>query len=364
MSHDFDSDISLRHVILKIQDYALACFKGWKLILLLALLMGLFVFILKKDAPNMYKAELTFMLNEDESGGLAGLSGVLGSFGIGLGSSESNLDKILELAKARRVTQNAIFSEVTIGGKKDFLANHYIQMLKDHDEWTLDGGLFSAVEDSMILESFSFSHDSISLFSIKENKALKKVHGSIAGNEKEVGKLNCYYNELTGIMALIVECNNEELAVKLTNAIFNKLSEFYIEKSVEKQSYDLKIIKSKYDSISYALSNVEYKLASFEDSNQGLFRKKDLLTKSRLSTEKQKLQFMIGKAEEQLQIAQITLDNRTPYIQVVDRPLLPLTPQNNTPLFFFIFGFIFGGFLAVGYIVIKKLYKEVMTNNE
>ena len=165
-------------------------------------------------------------------------------------------------------------------------------------------------------------------------------------------------------MALIVECNNEELAVKLTNAIFNKLSEFYIEKSVEKQSYDLKIIKSKYDSISYALSNVEYKLASFEDSNQGLFRKKDLLTKSRLSTEKQKLQFMIGKAEEQLQIAQITLDNRTPYIQVVDRPLLPLTPQNNTPLFFFIFGFIFGGFLAVGYIVIKKLYKEVMTNNE
>jgi len=363
MSHDFDSDIPLKNVILKFQDYALACLKGWKLIILLCLIFGLIFFLLKKDDPKMYKSELTFMLNEDESGGLSGLSGVLGSFGIGLGTTESNLDKILELAKTRRVTQNAIFTQTTIDGKSDYIANHYINMLKEHEEWNTSGGLFSVEEDSLNLEDFSFTHDSIAAFTTKENKALKRLHGFIAGTDKKQGSLNCYYNELTGIMALIVDCQNDELAVKLTNEVFNKLSEFYIEKSVEKQSYELEIIKSKYDSINYTLANVEYKLASFEDSNQQIFRKKDILTKSRLSTEKQKLQYMLGKAEEQLQIAQITLDNRTPYIQVVDHPLLPLKPQNNSPIFYFIVGFIFGGFLAVSYILLMKLYKEIMSNN-
>lgn len=363
MSHDFDSDIPLKSVILKFQDYVKACLKGWKLILLLCFLFGLLFFLLKKDDPKMYKSELTFMLNEDESGGLSGLSGVLGSFGIGLGSSESNLDKILELAKTRRVTQNAIFTQTTIDGKKDYLANHYINMLREYDEWKVGNGLFSFEEDSLNIDDFLFAHDSISIFTTQENKALKKVHRLIAGTDKKEGSLKCYYNELTGIMALIVDCQNDELAVTLNNEVFNKLSAFYIEKAVEKQSYDLDIIKSKYDSINSTLASVEYRLAAFEDSNQQIFRKKDILTKNRLSTEKQKLQYMIGKAEEQLQIAQITLDNRTPYIQVVDHPLLPLKPQNSSPLFYFIVGFIFGGFLAIAFIVIKKLYKEIMSNN-
>jgi len=364
MSHDFDSDISLKYVILKIQDYILTSLKAWKLILLTAFLMGLFVFLIKKNKPEVYKSELTFMLNEDERGGLGGLSSVLGSFGLGIGSGESNLDKILELAKTRRITQNTIFTKIDIDGKNDFLANHFIQMLQEHDEWTKKDGLFMPEDDSLSLENFIFNHDSIENFTILENKALKKIHGHIAGNDYKNGILNCYYNELTGIMALIIDCYNDELAVSLTNIIFQKLSDFYIEKAIEKQSYDYDVIKSKYDSINTTLANVEYRLASFEDSNQNLYRKKDILTKNRLNSEKQKLQFMSGKAEEQLQIAQITLENRTPYIQVVDHPLLPLRPQNNSPLFYFIIGFILGGFLAVSYVVIKKLYKEIMSNEE
>lgn len=363
MSHDFDSDISLKDVILKLQDYAKACLKAWLLIGILAIVFAIIFVLLKKNAPKEYNATLTFMLNEDERGGISGLAGMLGSFGLGIGSSESNLDKILELSKSRRITQNAIFTKCIIDNKEDYLGNHFIALLEEHNQWYEGSSLFSSDEDSLSLENFRFSHDSIAAFSTLENKALKKVHAEIAGNDKKEGVLYCYYNELSGIMSLAIDSYDDEIAVSLSKTIFEKLSDYYVDKAVEKQRYDFEIIKEKYDSINNALSSVEYRLAAFEDSNRDLFRKKDILTKSRLSTEKQKLQYMSGKAEEQLQLAQLTLDNKTPYIQVIDYPLLPLKPTNRSIFFYLILGLFLGGFLGVSYVIIKKFYNDTMSSN-
>ena len=364
MSHEFESDISLKHVILKVQDYIRTCFRSWKFIGLSAVLLGLLVFFVKLNNPNTYQANLTFMLNDDQNGSLSGLTAILGSFGLGSlgGAKESSLDRILELAKSRRITQNAIFAESTISGKKGFLANHLIEILEENNEWEASG--FFESEDSLSLKDFRFEHDSLDIFNTLENKALKKIHKEIAGNENYTGILDCSYNELTGIMTLSIEGYNDEFVVKMVNSLFENLSTYYIEKAIEKQKYDYDIIKEKYDSINYALSNVEYKLASFEDSNKNLYRKKDILAKNRLSTERQKLQFMSGKAEEQLQLAQLSLENKTPFIQVIDKPLLPLKPTNNPPVILLILGCFVGGFLATSFVILKKFYLEIMSSND
>lgn len=364
MSHYFDSDISLKAVILKLQNYVKACLKAWKFIAILAILFAIAFVLIKKSAPKVYNATLTFMLNEDERGGISGIAGMLGSFGLGIGNSESNLDKILELSKSRRIAQNAIFTKCVINNKEDYLGNHFIAILEKHNEWYKGPGFLSSDDDSLSLENFRFSHDSIEIFSILENKALKKVHVAIAGNDKKEGVLYCNYNELSGIMSLIVESYDDELVVNLSKTLFEKLSEYYIDKAVEKQRYDFEIIKEKYDSINNALSSVEYRLAAFEDSNRDLFRKKDILLKTRLSNEKQKLQYMSGKAEEQLQLAQLTLDNKTPYIQVIDYPLLPLKPTNKSIIFYLILGLFVGAFLGVIYVILKKFYHDIMSSNE
>ena len=38
---------------------------------------------------------------------------------------------------------------------------------------------------------------------------------------------------------------------------------------------------------------------------------------------------MSGKAEEQLQLAKISLDNKTPYIQVIDLPISPIKAEDR-----------------------------------
>ncbi|MBT8231126.1 MAG: hypothetical protein HKO66_16290 [Saprospiraceae bacterium] len=363
MSHEFDSDISLKDFILKIQEYFRACLKSWKFIGIIGLLFMLLFGLLTFNQAKEYNAQLTFMINEDEGGSYSGLTSILGQFGLG-GSQESNLDKILELSKSRRITQRAIFDTVMIENEEDFLGNHLIKEMKANNEWKGDNGMFSVSEDSLNLKDFLFTHDSIEVFTTKENKALKKVHSILAGDNNQKGIMSCKYNELSGIMTLNVQTKGASLASALANKLFENLSEYYIDKATEKQKYDHDIIKEKYDSINYALANVEYKLANFEDRNRDLFRKKDILQKNRLGAEKQKLQYMSGKAEEQLQLAQLTLENKTPYIQVIDYPLLPLKPINRSLLFYLILGGIIGVFLSTSYVIIKKYYKSIMSSND
>lgn len=56
-----------------------------------------------KTALVTFQANLTYSMN-DGSGGGGGLSGILGSFGLGKGG-KVNLDKIVELSKSRNIIQ-------------------------------------------------------------------------------------------------------------------------------------------------------------------------------------------------------------------------------------------------------------------
>ena len=59
------------------------------------------------------------MVNEEEGGGISGLSSILGSFGFGGGvGGKYNLERILELSLSQNIIQQAIFKKVEIEGKK------------------------------------------------------------------------------------------------------------------------------------------------------------------------------------------------------------------------------------------------------
>jgi hypothetical protein len=162
-------------------------------------------------------------------------------------------------------------------------------------------------------------------------------------------------------MTFSVSCAEEKLAIITVNNIYEKLSKYYIDKSTEKQQYEYDILKEKYDSINSVLSNVQYELAYFEDANKNLFRKKDLLRKNRLNVDEQKLQFMSAKAEEQLQLAKISLDNKTPYIHVIDYPISPIKADNKSLFFYGVLGFLLGIVLSFLFLGSKKMYSDILT---
>jgi len=359
-----DSDISLKEFILKVQDYIAELLRSWKFITFMGFLMAFLYFALKFNTKPLYSAELTFMLNEDESGSLGGLASLMGQFGLPGASSESNLDKILQLSKARTIAQKTLFEKMVLDGKEDYLANHLIESFDNIGKWKSGrlAKLLGGADDDLNIDDFRFTHDSIEAFTLKENKALKQIHFLFAGNEKRVGYFTSEYNDLTSIMKFRAMTSDPELSINLVNTQFEKLSKYYTEKTIEKQQYDYKIIKTKYDSIRTELNRVQNELAYFQDSRRDLFRKQDQLIENKLKIEEQKLFTIYAEAEKQKQIAELTLNNQTPYIQDIDKPIGPLRPVNAGRFFYFLLGGFLGGLLACAIVVVRKIYRDIMNS--
>lgn len=312
--------------------------------------------------PPLYQAKLNFMLNEDEGSSLGGIANILGQFGLGSGGgSESNLDKILELSRARTIAQDALFITEELHGQSDYLANHLIHSLEKEKNWEGDGLLSFGKDEDLSLKGFRFTHNDFSNFSLLENKALKKIHNHLMGKELQGGAFQSDYSELSGIMDFSMTSSDASLSIKTVNKLFEKLSDYYLGKNSEKQEKDFRIIKSKYDSIQTTLDKVMYSIAQFEDKNRGLIKKQDSYRLKKMKGEEMKLGAMLAEAEKQYQIAQITRESRSEYIQVIDKPLLPLKPVNKGKIYYFLLGGFIGGLLAIGYLTLKKIYADIMS---
>jgi len=301
------------------------------------------------------------MLNDENSGSLGGLTSMLGQFGLGMGSSESNIDRIMELARARVIAQASIFQKDKIADSEDYIANHLISDLRSRKMWASDGLLNFGSDEDLDIKDFNFTHDSVAAFTLSENKALKKLYIHLVGKNKLGGAFATDYSELSGIMNFHVSSADPELSVKLVNNYYDELSAYYLEKTNEKRTKEYELIKSKYDSIQTALNKVQYSLADFEDRNRGLYRRVDNVREKKLRGEEMKLFAILEELEEQLQLSQLAMENNQAYIQLIDRPILPLKPVNKGRLYYFLLGGLLGGILSITYLLIKKIYRNLIS---
>ncbi|MEL6276275.1 MAG: Wzz/FepE/Etk N-terminal domain-containing protein, partial [Bacteroidota bacterium] len=124
-NHTYNDEITLKELILKIQEYFWYLWgkKWW--IIAAGLIGGAIGFYRAWTTPLTYTAELTFMVNEDDGANAGGVGAILGQFGLGGGAtSEYNLDKILALSRSRRIIREVLFDSVEINSEADLIANH------------------------------------------------------------------------------------------------------------------------------------------------------------------------------------------------------------------------------------------------
>ena len=121
-------------------------------------------------------------------------------------------------------------------------------------------------------------------------------------------------------------------------------------------------MKQKTDSLQNELHASEFDLANFKDTNLGIYTKKDNLTDLRLQGKIRMLYVGLGKALENLEIADFSLKYQTPFIQTIDAPVLPLSPIQTSLLIQIIKAMLLGGFVGGGFIIGRKIYNEAMNS--
>ena len=348
-----NEDISFRDFALKIKAFVQEVLRHWQIpAICIAIACAVQLYLYFTYEP-LYPAKITFSVDEDEGGSAAGLTGILGQFGLGMSRpSRYNLDKILALSKSRRVIENTLFKTMTLDGKEDFLANHLIQV---YDLYPDDKGSGKKEQASF------FKHDSLPAFNRQENEMLVALYGFIIGPEENPKKalVKADYNEDTNIMSLDVTTTKEELSLALAQRMFQSLSDYYINKAIEKQLKTYNVVSAKKDSVLAVLKGAEYQLANFKDTHRGMLMKTDQLTELRLTREIAALNAMYAEVLKNTEVADFTLKNKLPFIQVIDAPLPPIRPVLQSLLRKLAIGIIIGGLIGSAFVIGRKVFREM-----
>ena len=342
-----DGEISLKEVVLTIKEYALEIRRKWKVLAVFCLLALIYCFYLFFTTPTHFVAECSFMLNEKDNN--AGLAGILGEFGFG-GNTEFRLEKIVELAKTRTMTESVMFEKVEIGQESDLLANHFINVLENEGTW-MPKKWFSKKDE---LIGFRFSSADLEGFSRTENRAIQTI------NRRVKERLVTNINDVTGILNFSFESPDEEISYEFLRRLYDNLGEYYTNKSIEKQEATYKAFALKCDSLESELNSKEYQLANFKDTYRSQWLNVENTKEDKLYREIRMLGIMYGEALKNKEVAAFSLANVRPFIQAIDLPIYPLKRIQLLWWWQLITGLAIGIALGSLFVVVTKMYREMM----
>lgn len=337
-----EDEISLEDFIRSVKGYIHLLLRQWKIFLLAILLScGGLWFWSQSKAPT-YKATLTLMLSDDSGQSVTGISSILGQFGLPISSGKYNIDKLIEIARSRYILEQVLQSQCNVDGENKSIADHLISYYKLDETW-------QAYSEKPFSGNFTNT-----VGTPEYNYLIKQLHKLVNGTEQNGGLLSMDYGRDHYIMTFDFESLSEELSINYLMNHFDYLRDFYINKSVERQQLSYDIIKDKRDSIYISLNSVENEIAVLQDLSPSSFRSTTSSRLTRLSTESLILKTGYAKAEENLAIAELALQNNTPLIQLIDQPISPLQPNILGLSRVLIYGFILGIFLS--FLILSALY--------
>jgi hypothetical protein len=339
-----NQEITLRSVIQFLIKYYGIVRKRWYVVVLSCLLFSGYFLYKAFQAKWTYQANLTFMLNDSDKGGIGGIGSLLGQFGLGSGGGEGNLDRIVDLSRSSRILKTALFSKATVDGQNDFFANHLIHALNLHEEWKTD---------TTGLPNFLFTRGDFEGFNRLENHAVNDVLDLM--NAKQKPLFQCGYAKLSNIFSMSLTSPNEELSIQLVRKIFENLSEFYVMKTTERERQTHDVLRAQKDSVYSVMRGKEVSAARFQDFNRGLVLQSEKVKGEQMQKDAQIATLAYGEMLKQYAIADFALKNNTPFIQPIDMPTAPLERKKESKRKALMLGLSLGLLLSIGTIVIGHI---------
>jgi uncharacterized protein involved in exopolysaccharide biosynthesis len=349
-----DSDeISLKDLILKVKNLWKLFLSKIKTILLISLIGGALGLVNAWMSKPVYEAKMTFVMRAESNNMLSSLSGLTSLLGAGTSAaSASPMDRILELLGSDRIIGEALLSESTIEGKNDLIINHLIALEELKDKWKKD----------TILNVVSFSKsDQFETLSYAQRKAIKYLKGFVASEKG--GILTKGFDKKSGVINIAVSYANEALSIALTNAIYNKIVDFYSKESMSNITSKLEVLQNKVDSIKNALGYTQSASAKQMDQGLGILLQQDRVQQKNLSIKENMLILMYGEAQKNLEQLSFIQATTSPTFSIIDQPYSPITPVKKSKTLYTLTWSILLGFFSFGFLLARSWFESVMKSS-
>lgn len=348
-----NDEMSLKELFEKAKDWSSYLVYQWKIIVLAGVIGATLGLVYSFNKKTIYKATLTFALEDEKSGGMGGALGLASSFGIDVGGGGGSIftgSNLTELFKSRTMVEQTLMTPVTVNGKVISLAEMYIKNNKWRDSWN----------DNPKLRSIQFLPET-------KRKYFTRVHDSILGviyqNLSQTSLSVGQKDKKNAIISMDVTSDDELFSLRFCEALARQVGRFYVETKSKKARMNMKILEHQVDSVRAELNGA---ITGVAIANDNTFNLNPALNIRRAPSARRQVDVQANTAiltelVKQCELAKVTLRKETPLIQVIDRPILPLPKER----FGKAKGILIGGFLlsffAVFVLILRKLFKEVVT---
>lgn len=346
-------EFSLKELILKAKEW-ISYLLGYKWRIIIAGIIGgaLGFAYAKYFTKPTYTSTLSFTMEQKNGSGgaLGGLASSLGLGDIG-GASSSGMfggENILHLMKSNRIIHQSL-KEPQAELKGDhllnlYLKNHFAKSIKSKKSKIklfpkkLDSVIFNRVQDSLLL--------------------------AITKNIRENQVLADRLDKKTTIINLEVKDKNEHWAYLFSKALVKNAIDLYLEIKIGKLLRAEKELIDKRDSIRGLLDGSITTLAYETDLNSHtpLMRYKTNQVKKQIDVEV--LKSMYANVIQNLEVTKIQRAQEEPIIEIIDEPIMPLEMEKFGKLKGLILGGISIAFLYVIFLIIRKVYNELMDKDK
>lgn len=332
----------------QIKSYLFEIFKFLWLIIGLAALGGWYMYKYKSATPVTYTASLSFMLNESDQSVQGAIIGNLGFGGITPQSKNAlNLKKMEDLVGTRKLITLALLTKHSMNAKgtkdaEDFLINHYLRevvYLKDTSA-----------------HNFYFEHDSVAGFNRTENSHLIGAHRMITEFYLE------RYISNTDIMFMNMTTTSESFSKFFLETLYEVLNNYYHETRTRKQRIIVEVTQKRVDSLHKEVTKAQRNYSNYLNKSNyestGVYNKEIevafLEAKLNIATTT-----YLG-AVNSLELAEMSLKQISPVIELIDKPLYPLKANVPNSFFYMLIGLFGGGALGLALVVGRKFLKAFL----
>ncbi|MFA4870241.1 MAG: Wzz/FepE/Etk N-terminal domain-containing protein [Pedobacter sp.] len=354
-----DSDeISLKELILKIQEFWRYLLSKWLIIVICGLIGGALGFAYASSKKPVYTATTTFVLEDEKSGGgLGNLAGLASMAGVDLGGSGGGIfqgDNILGLYKSRSILERTLLTQVESKGKKQLLIDWYIDFHHLRKRWA----------DKPELINLKFINDSLlnEKHFLKPNRLRDSVLGVIVADLNRNYLVVSKPDKKLSTIQVDVKAQDEFFAKSFNDELVKIVNEFYINTKTKKTLQTVKILQHKTDSVRAVMNGAIYSAVAIADATPNLNPTRQVqrvapAQRAQFSAETNRA--ILSEMAKSLEMTKMTLLKETPLIQVIDKPIYPLKKET----FGKVKGMAIGGFLlgiiSVLYLIVKKILKEL-----
>lgn len=331
-----DDEITLKDIILKIQEWWSIVWPQKNIIIAASLAIGLMAALYTKFiAKPTYSASYQLFFEED-GGGLSGAMRLASSFGfsMGAGGGSSNIT-VQEYLTSRDNIAKAMVAPLDSGRLVD---RYYSEALEDDEEFAADYrekfGKNQRYTDSIFTEIF------------------------VALNEN--GNLGASLDEESGIVSFSVNSEDESFAYDLANQIISNTEDKFVDWKRTKGQDAVNAFQGKVDSLELAIDATLRRLGEYEDQNNSLVSSVDKMKRMRLTIDMEALKVAYGEYIKGLEMSKAELMNLEPPFKYFDDPTYPLHKEKGSAAKAGVFGSVITGFLLVLFFIGRVEAKNIM----